>query len=171
MATSLPLTTLAQVVTLGALATWPWCRWASLRSVTSRPGFPGRSGSRSGPSNRLRILATAGRRTTSHPQRKETHMGAAIVATVDTMIEPEHEQDLINGFHQMTAGPRPEGLLRSELLRGQGKAWRIQTTWRDRDSLLVQRATGEPPAALALLERLGAPHSHSVYTVELSIEA
>lgn len=98
-------------------------------------------------------------------------MGAAVVTTIDTVIELEHEQDLIDGFRHMTAGPQPEGLIRSELLRGQGGAWRIQTTWRDRDSLLALRATGEPPAALALLERLGAPHSRTVYTVEHSLVA
>lgn len=98
-------------------------------------------------------------------------MGAEVVTTIDTVIEPEHEQDLIEGFRQMTAGPQPEGLVRSELLRGPSGAWRIQTTWRDREALLTLRATGEPPAALALLDRLGAPHSHTVHTVEHSIQA
>lgn len=97
-------------------------------------------------------------------------MGAAVMTTTDTRIEPEHEQDLIEGFRRMTAGPQPEGLIRSELLRGQDGSWRIQTTWRDRDTLLALRASGEPPAALALLDRLGAPHSHTVHTVEHSIE-
>jgi heme-degrading monooxygenase HmoA len=98
-------------------------------------------------------------------------VGAVVVTTVDTRIEPEREQDLIEGFRQMTAGPKPEGFIRSELLRGQDGAWRIQTTWRDRDALLALRATGEPPAALALIERLGADHSHTVHTVEHSTEA
>ncbi|MEX5295509.1 hypothetical protein QYM41_09530 [Kocuria sp. CPCC 205268] len=98
-------------------------------------------------------------------------MSAQVVTTIDTVIEAEHEEDLIEGFRRMTAGPRPEGLIRSELLRGQGGAWRIQTTWRDREALLALRATGEPPAAVALLDRLGARHSHTVHTVEHSITA
>ncbi|MEX5258132.1 antibiotic biosynthesis monooxygenase [Kocuria arenosa] len=98
-------------------------------------------------------------------------MSAAVVTTTDTTIEPEREQDLIEGFRRMVAGPRPDGLVRSELLRGQGGAWRIQTTWRDRDALMALRAAGELPAALALLDRLGAPHSHSVHTMEESVEA
>ena len=97
-------------------------------------------------------------------------MGPAVMTTIDTVIEPEHEQDLIEGFRHMTEGRQPEGLVRSELLRGHGGAWRIQTTWRNRDALLALRASGEPPAALALLDRLGAHHSHTVHTVERSIE-
>lgn len=98
-------------------------------------------------------------------------MSAPVVTTIDATIQPAHEQDLLDGFRQMNDGKEPDGLVRSELLRGQGGAWRIQTTWRDRDALMALRHGGEPPAALALLDRLGADHSHAVFTVEQSHDA
>ncbi len=95
-------------------------------------------------------------------------MSATVITTIDTTIQPEREQELRDGFRQLNDGPKPDGLVRSELLRGQGGAWRLQTTWRGLDALLAVRNSGEPPAALALLDRLGAEHSHAVFTVEQS---
>jgi hypothetical protein len=66
---------------------------------------------------------------------------------------------------------KPDGLVRSELLWGQGGTWRLQTTWRDRGRPPALRDSGEPPAALALLDRLGAEDSHAVFTVEQSHHA
>jgi hypothetical protein len=98
-------------------------------------------------------------------------MGAAVVTTVDATVPAGREQELVDGYLEMTAGDRPDGLLRSELLRGQDSTWRIQTTWRDREALLALRRSGRPPAALELLDRLGAQHVHQVFTVEQSLEA
>jgi len=101
-----------------------------------------------------------------------------VITTINTTIQPEREQDLLDGFTEMNDGPKPDGLVRSELLRGRHRgsgpgrqqpgAWRIQTTWRDRDALMAVRNSGKPPAALALLDRLGAEHSHGVFAVEQS---
>jgi len=44
----------------------------------------------------------------------------------------------------------PDGLLRTELLRGQNGRWRIQTAWRDGAALDAMRAASEAPAALRL---------------------
>lgn len=41
---------------------------------------------------------------------------------------------------------------------------------RDFDALMPVRKTGRPPAALELLDRLGAEQSHEVFTVEQSHE-
>jgi hypothetical protein len=71
----------------------------------------------------------------------------------------------------MIAGDRPDGLIRSELLRGQDGAWRIQTTWRDLDAIRALRMSGRPPAALELLDRLGAEHTHAAFTVEEALGA
>ena len=89
-----------------------------------------------------------------------------VVTVVDASVDPAREQDLRDGYRQMMEAPKPDGLLRTELLRGQGGAWRIQTTWRDREVLLAQRSSGRPPAALELLDRVGAQHSHAVFTIE-----
>jgi hypothetical protein len=90
------------------------------------------------------------------------------MTTVDAKVPADREQELLDGYREMNAGDKPEGLLRSELLRGQDGVWRIQTTWRDKESLMALRKSGKPPAALALLDRLGAEHSHAVFTVEQS---
>lgn len=95
-------------------------------------------------------------------------MNAPLVTTVDTQISPDREQELLDGFRELNEQDRPEGLLRSELLRGQDGTWRIQTTWRDREAVLALRRSGKPPAAMALLDRLGAVHTHAVFTVEQS---
>ncbi len=98
-------------------------------------------------------------------------MGAEVVTAVDATVDPEREQDLLDGYRQMQEAPKPDGLLRSELLRGQGGLWRIQTTWRDRDALIAVRQSGRPPAALELLDRIGSEHSHGVFAVEESYHA
>ncbi|MEA2715854.1 MAG: hypothetical protein QOI99_171 [Actinomycetota bacterium] len=95
-------------------------------------------------------------------------MGAEVVTAVDATVDPEREQDLLDGYRQMISAPKPDGLVRSELLRGQGGRWRIQTTWRNREALVALRTSGHPPAALELLDRVGAEHSHGVFTVEES---
>jgi len=45
----------------------------------------------------------------------------------------------------------------------------LQTTWSNREALMALRKSAEPPAALALLDRLGAEHLHAVFTVELNV--
>lgn len=97
-------------------------------------------------------------------------MGAFVVTAVDATVDPAREAEFLEGYRQMIDADKPEGLVRSELLRGQGGAWRIQTTWRDLDTLLANRTSGKRPAALDLLERVGAEHSHTWFTVEQSYE-
>jgi hypothetical protein len=98
-------------------------------------------------------------------------MSATIITTVDATIDPARDHELIEGFRRMNEGHRPEGLLRSELLRGQDGTWRLQTMWRDRESLMAVRNSGNRPAALALLESLGATHHHAVFVMEQSYGA
>jgi hypothetical protein len=93
------------------------------------------------------------------------------VTAVDAVVDEDREQDLLDGFRSLVAGPQPDGLVRSELLRGPDNAWRIQTTWRDRAALMALRQSGEPPAALALLDSLEASHTHGWFTVEVSHDA
>jgi heme-degrading monooxygenase HmoA len=98
-------------------------------------------------------------------------MSTRIVTIVDANVAADREQGLLDGFRQMNEGSKPPGLLRSELLRGQNGEWRIQTVWRDMDALMAVRNSGEPPAALALLDSLGAEHSHALFTLEQSHDA
>jgi hypothetical protein len=92
-------------------------------------------------------------------------MSEKIVTVVDAVVAAERESELIDGFRRLVASSRPDGLLRTELLRGQEGRWRIQTTWRDRESVMALRAAGQPPAALELLKGLGATHTHGVFSV------
>ena len=98
-------------------------------------------------------------------------MGKPVITTVDLELPADREHELLDGYAEMINGPTPSGLVRSELLRSFDGIWRIQTTWRDQEALTALRRSGEPPAALALLERLGAEHSHSVFTVERNFES
>jgi hypothetical protein len=94
-----------------------------------------------------------------------------ILTSVTLVVPQDREGEVIPAYQALTAqGPHPEGLLRSELLRGQGGQWLIQTLWRDRAAILTARAAGAPPAALVLAERIGAEHSHDVFTVEGSLD-
>ncbi len=95
-------------------------------------------------------------------------MSGEVVTAIDAKVDQNREQELFQGYRQLKEAPRPDGLLHSELLHGQGGMWRVQTTWRDRESLMAIRKGGNPPAALELLDRLGAEHSHGVFTVEES---
>jgi hypothetical protein len=93
-----------------------------------------------------------------------------VITSIDARVDPGREQELLDGYRELTNGKQPDGLLGSMLLRGQGGAWRIQTTWRDFDALMAVRSSGRPPAALELLDGLGAEHSHAVFVVEQSHE-
>lgn len=97
-------------------------------------------------------------------------MDTRLVTAIDATVAQDREDDLLAGFATMNEAPKPDGLLRSELLRGQGGAWRIQTVWRDRAALMALRQSGNPPAALLLLDSVGAEHSHGVFTVEQSYD-
>jgi hypothetical protein len=101
-----------------------------------------------------------------HPSTERgLRAGTAIVTATDATVDPARETELVHGYRQMIESDQPDGLLRSELLRGQNGVWRIQTTWREMAALQAVRASGKPPAALALLDGLDAEHSHTWFTV------
>jgi hypothetical protein len=95
-------------------------------------------------------------------------MGDQVVTVVDAQVDPAREDDLLDGYRRLNESEQPLGLVRSELLRGQGGYWRIQTTWQDLEALMALRSTGRPPAALELFESVGAEHTHAWFTVEQS---
>jgi len=93
-------------------------------------------------------------------------MSSPVVTTTDATIAADREVELLDGYRRMLQADQPDGMLRSELLRGQNGSWRIQTTWRDMVALQAVRNSGRPPAALALLDSVGAEHTHSWFIVE-----
>ena len=98
-------------------------------------------------------------------------MSDHILTTVTATVDPHRESELTTGFRTLTDGPVPDGLIRTELLRGQDGRWQIQTLWRDRAALEAVRVSPEPPAALELFRRVGADHSHEVFSVEHSFSS
>ncbi len=93
-------------------------------------------------------------------------MSGQILTVVTATVDAQREADLVAGYRQLTAGPTPDGLIRTELLRGQDGKWQIQTLWRDREALMAMRAGAEPPASLRLFGDVGAEHSHEFFVVE-----
>ena len=94
-----------------------------------------------------------------------------ILTSVTLTVPEAREGEVVAAYRALAAdGPRPDGLLRSELLRGQSGRWLIQTLWRDREAILAARSSGAKPAALLLAEQLGAEHSHDVLAVEATLD-
>jgi hypothetical protein len=92
-----------------------------------------------------------------------------ILTDVSATVDPARETDLINGFHHLLTEDLPDGLLRTELLRGADGQWRIQSLWRDRASLEAMRAAAEPPAAPRLFREVGAEPSLQVLDVAVAL--
>ena len=95
-------------------------------------------------------------------------MTSPILAVVTTHISPENEAEFLAAFRELSSQEKPAGFLRSELLRGQDGRWLIQSLWRDREAMAAARQNGRKPAALALLDRLAAPHTHELFTLEVT---
>ncbi len=98
-------------------------------------------------------------------------MSGQILTEVSATVDASRETELIEGFREITSGGTPEGLVRTELLRGKDGQWRIQTLWRDRATLDAMRVRPEPPAAPRLFSSVGAEPSLQVYEVEDRHEA
>lgn len=93
-----------------------------------------------------------------------------VLTSVALVVPPHRQDDVIPAYRDLTAqGARPDGLLRSELLRGQGGRWLIQSLWRDLDAIVAARDSGAPPAALVLANQLEAQHSHEALKVEATL--
>ncbi len=94
-----------------------------------------------------------------------------VLTEVSARVTPEREADLQAGFERLLAGPLPDGLLRTELLRGPGGQWRIQTLWRDHEALDAMRASTEPPAAPRLFREVDAEPTLTILEVAASLAA
>ena len=93
-----------------------------------------------------------------------------VMTEVSAIVEPGQEANLVDGFRRLLAAPKPDGLERTELLRGRDGAWRVQTLWRDQAALDQMRAAPEPPAAPQLFRQVGAEPVLTVFRVEASTD-
>ncbi|HSN11801.1 MAG TPA: hypothetical protein VLS51_06820 [Propionibacteriaceae bacterium] len=91
-----------------------------------------------------------------------------VITEVTAVVDAEKEASLLEGFRRLLAGAKPDGLERTELLRGRDGAWRIQTLWRDQEALDTMRAAPEPPAAPTLFREVGAEPVLQILVVEES---
>jgi hypothetical protein len=96
---------------------------------------------------------------------KVSRMANQILTEVSARV-PETAGDVRAEFARLLEAPLPDGLLRTELLRGGDDEWRIQSLWRDQAALDAMRSGSEPPAAPALFKRLGAEPVLRILRVE-----
>lgn len=99
--------------------------------------------------------------------RLDLMTGTKIMTAVSAVVPEEREAEFLDGYRALNQTNKPEGILRTELLRRRDGGFVIQTVWRDRDALMAARDPSKPPPALALLDNVGATHSHDVLTVEV----
>ena len=55
-----------------------------------------------------------------------------ILTEVSAVVASDRVVDLLDRFHRLLEHAMPDGLLRTELLRGDADTWRVQSLWRDR---------------------------------------
>ncbi|WP_042366123.1 antibiotic biosynthesis monooxygenase family protein [Streptacidiphilus neutrinimicus] len=88
-----------------------------------------------------------------------------VLAEVNVSVGAEYEDRLVAAYHRLIALPLPDGLLQTELLRGEGGRWRIQTLWRDRSAMDAVRASPDGPAAPRLFRELNAEPEFEIFEV------
>jgi hypothetical protein len=91
-------------------------------------------------------------------------MNHRILTVVSATVDPSQEAELLAGFQSLLADQMPDGLIRTELLRGATGIWRIQTLWRDRATLDKMRVASEP-AAPRLFRSVGAEPTLQIFEV------
>ncbi len=88
-----------------------------------------------------------------------------VLTMVAGNVPDDRVDDLVAGYRALLAGPFPDGLLETSLLRGDGHEWLVVTSWRDRAAIAAMRASGEPPAALRLFTEVGGQPRVGVFEV------
>ncbi len=94
-----------------------------------------------------------------------------VITSVTAVVPAGQEEVFLAGYRALLAQDKPEGLLRSELLRGEGGRWLLQTLWRDRAAIIASRSPGAPAPALALFEQIGAQPAHELLHVQERYDA
>jgi len=88
-----------------------------------------------------------------------------VLTVVSAMIDPAEDGRLVSGFTELGRQPLPDGLLHTQLLRGSGGEWRIESRWRDRAALDAMRAAPGEPAAPALFRSVGGEPRLQIFDV------
>jgi heme-degrading monooxygenase HmoA len=91
-----------------------------------------------------------------------------MILTVLKATVPEGNEALLKAaFEAAGKTPRPNGLVRSELLQDtrEPKRWRIATLWESRQALVAMRSSGETPAGILMFRSAGAEPELSILDV------
>ena len=95
-----------------------------------------------------------------------------VLSEVSATVHPNREGAFLAGFEELVSLPRPDGLLRTELLRGPAGEWRIQTLWRDLEALAATRVTPEHPrTAPQVFHSVGAEPILEILDVESAYDS
>lgn len=89
-----------------------------------------------------------------------------IMTEVSAMVPDNRADEVVAAFEELLRAPMPDGLVRTELLRGRDGRWSINTLWRDQDALDGMRIGTTTAAAPALFRKFGAEPSLRVYKVQ-----
>jgi len=91
-----------------------------------------------------------------------------VLSEVRGVVAAEREAGFVEAYRRLVAGPLPDGLIRTELLRSGGGQWRIQSLWRDRAALEAVRADPKQAAAPRLFKEAGAEPELAVLELTVS---
>jgi hypothetical protein len=111
----------------------------------------------------------AARFDTRRSQEMARALKRRVLTEVRATVDPSRREALVAEFEALLAEPKPDGLLRTELLEVDGE-WRIQTLWRDREALAAMRADAAEPAAPKLFRSVGAVPQLTIMDVCASTE-
>ncbi|GAA2246851.1 MULTISPECIES: hypothetical protein [Kitasatospora] len=95
-------------------------------------------------------------------------MSGQVLSEVSAVVAVEREAELVDSYRELVAGPLPDGLIRTELLRGPGGRWRVQSLWRDLESLHAVRANPRLAAAPRLFVQVGSEPELTVFQVSVA---
>ncbi|GAA2788720.1 hypothetical protein GCM10010441_12280 [Kitasatospora paracochleata] len=95
-------------------------------------------------------------------------MTGRVLSEVSGVLAADREADFVEAYRRLVAGPLPDGLLRTELLRGSDHHWRVQSLWRDVATLQAVRADPKTAAAPRLFREAGSEPSLEVFEVTVA---
>lgn len=95
-------------------------------------------------------------------------MTGRVLSEVAGTVAAEREAEFVESFRKLVAGPLPDGLIRTELLRGERGHWRVQSLWRDRAALEAVRADPKRSAAPHLFRAAGAEPILAVFELTVA---
>lgn len=95
-------------------------------------------------------------------------MSGRVLSEVSAVVAPDREAELVTSYRELVAGPLPDGLIRTELLRGPGGRWRVQSLWRDQAALDAIRSNPKLAAAPRLFTQVGAEPELTVFQLTVA---